>query len=100
MVHRVVSEPHSTDAPSSSTVNGSMQSPSTSTLVGDRDVGDTTNIMLTQKRIDRTHSSRTRQDHSHKRSQSRQQEQKTVGEYALHHLFNSVSERDQFKAIS
>jgi len=99
MVHHVVAEPRSTGTPSSSTANGSMHTPSISTPVGDRDVGDTTNMMLTQKRIDRTHSSRTRRDHSHQRSQSRQQEQKTVGEYALHHLFNSVSECDLPKAI-
>lgn len=98
MVHYATPERRSIDSPSS-TVNGSMHTSSTSNLVGDRDAGDTTNIMHTQKRIDRTHSSRTRRDHSHQRSQSRQQEQKTVGEYALHHLFNSVSSCDQNQTI-
>ena len=96
MVHHGSPESRSTDSPSS-TVNGSMHSLTTSTLVGDQDIGDATNITHTQKRIDRTHSDRTRRDHSHQRSQSRQQEQKTVGEYALHHLFNSVSGCDRCK---
>ncbi len=96
MAYHGAPELRSIDSPSS-TVNGSMHASSTSALVGDREVGDMTNVMLTQKRVDRTHSSRTRRDHSHQRSQSRQQEQKTVGEYALHHLFNSVSGYDRFR---
>ena len=91
MIHHGAPELRAADLPLS-TVNGSMYTSSTPTLAGDRDAGDTTNTMLTQRRIDRTHSSRTRRDNSHQRSQSRQQEQKTVGEYALHHLFNSVSD--------
>ena len=90
MIHHGAPELRAADAPLSS-VNGSMHASSTLILAGDRDAGETTNTMLTQRRLDRTHSSKTRRDHSHQRSQSRQQEQKTVGEYALHHLFNSVS---------
>lgn len=50
--------------------------------------------MLGQKRVDRAQSAKGRRGHGHHRSQSKQQhlqEQKTVCEYALHHLFNSVS---------
>lgn len=46
----------------------------------------------TVKRPERMHSGRSRRDHNHSRSQSRHhhpQESRTVGEYALHHLFNS-----------
>ena len=67
-------------------------SPSTSSA-GDRDVFDTNASLPTQKRVDRAHSSKVRRGHNHQRAHSRQhqQEQRTVGEYALHHLFNSVS---------
>lgn len=78
----------------SSTPNGSLHTSSTANLTSDRDATDAANVMLTQKRVDRTHSSKPRRSHSHQRSHSRQQhhqEQKTVSEYALHHLFNSVS---------
>jgi len=46
----------------------------------------------TAKRPERMHSGRSRRDNNHSRSQSRHhhpQESRTVGEYALHHLFNS-----------
>lgn len=46
----------------------------------------------TTKRPERMLSGRSRRDHNHSRSQSRHhhpQESRTVGEYALHHLFNS-----------
>ena len=89
-MHHGASELRPTESPAT-TVNGSMNASSTSTLVSEREPGDANNMMLIQKRVDRTHGSRARRDHSHQRSQSRQLEQKTVGEYALHHLFNSVS---------
>ena len=98
MIYHGAHEHRAADS-SSGTVDGSMHTSSTSTLVGDRDAGDIQNTMLTQRRIDRTHSSRTRREHGHQRSQSRQQEQKTVGEYALHHLFNSVSDCIQNMSI-
>ena len=98
MVHHGAPELYPTEPPPS-TVSGLVHNSSTSTLVGEREVGEITSLMLTQKRVDRTQGSRTRRDHSHQRSQSRQQEQKTVGEYALHHLFNSVSDCDQFEEI-
>ena len=53
------------------------------------------------RRPERMHSSKTRRGHDHHRSQSRHPhpqipEQKTVGEYAIHHLFNSfVAYADQ-----
>ncbi|KAL8731614.1 MAG: hypothetical protein Q9166_003302 [cf. Caloplaca sp. 2 TL-2023] len=72
-----------------STVNGS--SPLTPSSATDRDIGDGNPTALTQKRVDRTHNSRPRRTHSHQRTHSRQYhyEQRTVGEYALHHLFTS-----------
>lgn len=92
MIHRGTPERRPSDSPSV-TSNSSTNMSSASTLAGDRDVGDTSNTMFGQKRLDRTHSAKGRRGHGHHRSQSKQsiQEQKTVGEYALHHLFNSVS---------
>ncbi|KAK3678194.1 Cell morphogenesis protein PAG1 [Recurvomyces mirabilis] len=52
----------------------------------------------THRRPERMHSGRVKRSHEHNRSQSRvhgQQELKTVGEYALHHLFTSfIAEAD------
>lgn len=47
----------------------------------------------TQKRVERMHSGKNSRDYRHHRSQSRhhKEELKTVGEYALHVLFTSVS---------
>ncbi|KAK5136574.1 hypothetical protein LTR08_002588 [Meristemomyces frigidus] len=61
-----------------------------------RSFGDTT----TQRRPERMHSGRVKRSHEHNRSHSRplgaQQELKTVGEYALHHLFTSfIAEADE-----
>lgn len=79
--------------PPSATANGdSTHSSTTSTLIGDRDLAETNSPSSIQKRSDRAPTSRTRRGHSHHRSQSKHsQEQKSVGEYALHHLFNQVS---------
>ncbi|KAH8880661.1 hypothetical protein GQ53DRAFT_703628 [Thozetella sp. PMI_491] len=47
---------------------------------------------MTQRKIERMHSGRTRRDHSHHHSHSsrhHKDEQKTVGEYALHVLFTA-----------
>jgi hypothetical protein len=49
---------------------------------------------ITQKRVERMHSGRTRREHGHHHSHSRhhhKEDTKTVGEYALHVLFTSVS---------
>ena len=57
-------------------------------------MGDLGGGTLTQRRLDRTQSIKARRGHDPQRSQSRHnQEQKSVGEYALHHLFNKVSEQ-------
>ncbi|KAI9801765.1 MAG: hypothetical protein M1825_003137 [Sarcosagium campestre] len=50
-----------------------------------------------QRRLERMHSGKMRRDHSHHHSHSRlHPETKTVGEFALHHLFNSfVGAADQ-----
>ena len=62
---------------------------STSTLPEDQGIVDHELSMLTQRRIERTPSVKPRREHG--RSQSKNQpDQISVGEYALHHLFNSV----------
>ncbi|KAL9596328.1 MAG: hypothetical protein Q9219_005882 [cf. Caloplaca sp. 3 TL-2023] len=75
--------------PPASMINGS--SPLTGNAAGDKGSAHGNSATLVQRRADRTHGAKQRQGHSHQRTHSRQhhQEQKTVGEYALHHLFNS-----------
>lgn len=92
MIRRGSSLRHQNESPSG-TANGiSTHRSTTSTLIGDRDLAETNNTSLMQKRSDRTQPSRSRRGHSHHHSQSKHsQEQKSVGEYALHHLFNQVS---------
>ena len=89
--------PYFTTSPAT-TVNGSAPSySSSSTRVGEREANEIPDNMLTQKRADRVQNGRTRKDHS--RSQSKHQnlpEQIGVGQYALHHLFNSVSQHPCF----
>lgn len=93
MIHRGVSSRRPTESPSS-TANGSLHGSSTSTLIEDQDIGDVSGGTSTQRRLDRTQSVKARRGHDPQRSQSRHsQEQKSVGEYALHHLFNKVSEQ-------
>ncbi|CAG8360353.1 unnamed protein product [Penicillium salamii] len=53
----------------------------------DRDIMDTSPAALLHKRMNS--GGKTRRERSHSRSQSKHSESKTVGEYALHHLFNS-----------
>jgi hypothetical protein len=69
---------------------------SSTTLVPERasTAAENSNYMLTQKRVERMHSGRSSRDHRHHHSHSRhhhKEELKTVGEYALHVLFTSVS---------
>lgn len=51
-----------------------------------------TDIAFTQRKLERMHSGKGKRDHAHHHSHSRhhRDEQKTVGEYALHVLFTSV----------
>ncbi|KAI9713227.1 MAG: Cell morphogenesis protein PAG1 [Bogoriella megaspora] len=87
-----------------STTNGSFRSmTSVSTNNGATPTSEkasldgTLNSGTAVRRPERMHSSRTRRGHEHHRSSSRQSrhphphttERKTVGEYAIHHLFNS-----------
>jgi hypothetical protein len=62
---------------------------------GTGSVGAASDGSVSQRKPERAQSARSRKGgHHHHRSQSRHQAQhelKTVGEYALHHLFNSVS---------
>ena len=93
MINRGVSSRRPTEL-ASGTAHGSLHSSSSSTLVGDQDMGDLNGGPTTQRRLDRTQSVKGRRGHDPQRSQSRHsQEQKSVGEYALHHLFNKVSEQ-------
>ena len=78
----------------STTAHGSGSSSST-TLFGDGDASSTSSAL---KKLDRTQSIKHIKEHSHHRSRSRnQQEQKTVGEYALHHLFNKFNSQTDYK---
>lgn len=79
-------------AMSSNMSNGGSFSSST-TLVPDRPPTENSNYSMTQRRVERMHSGRSRRDHSRHHSNSRhhKEEVKTVGEYALHVLFTSVS---------
>lgn len=75
---------------------GASFSSSTSTVVPDRSSSATENgnYHTTQKRVERMHSGKSSRDHRHHHSHSRhhhKEELKTVGEYALHVLFTSVS---------
>lgn len=77
----------------SSMTSGAASFTSNTTLVPDRGSIATDITSNTQKRVERMHSGRSRRDHGHHHSHSRHHkgELKTVGEYALHVLFTSVS---------
>jgi hypothetical protein len=85
----------STPMSASSSMMGSTVFGSTSTLVPDRISTATENSSsVTQKKVERMHSHRSRREHGRHHSHSRRhynEELKTVGEYALHVLFTSVS---------
>ena len=76
----------------SSTAHGSLRSySSASTLQGERNLTDDSAAMLTQKRVDRVQNGRARREHNRSRSNKHyQSEHRSVGDYALHHLFNTV----------
>jgi hypothetical protein len=84
--------------PTMSSITSGASFISGSTQVGDRGsaAAEGSAHSLTQKRVERMHSGRNRRDHGHLPSHSRhhhKDELKTVGEYALHVLFTSVSTR-------
>jgi len=98
------------DSPATSAGAGLKKSPSMSTLHGHAANGQVLppnrsfEHPTSQRRPERMHSGRVKRTHEHQRSQSRahpqqqqqQQEPKTVGEYALHHLFTSfITEADE-----
>ena len=64
---------------------------------GERSISEASTLNASTRRPERIQSGTSKREHHHHRSQSRHhhhpQELKTVGEYALHHLFNSVSKR-------
>nr|POE51779.1 cell morphogenesis protein pag1 [Quercus suber] len=79
-------------------------SPSTSTLHGSVGVGVAPtggrnfDPAVANRRVERMHSGKMKRSHEHSQSQTRihQQELRTVGEYALHHLFTSfIAEADE-----
>jgi hypothetical protein len=64
------------------------------TMVSEKSTAVESGSTTTQKRVERMHSGRTRRENSHHHSHSRhyhKEDTKTVGEYALHVLFTSVS---------
>lgn len=92
VVHHGTSNRRPIESSTSTLVSVSNYS-STSTLIGDREQGDGSTAMSTQKKLDQGNSSKSRRGHGHHRSQSKQQfmqEPTTVGEYALQHLFDAV----------
>lgn len=92
IVHHGTPNRRPIESPSSTLIATSNHS-STSTLGGDREQGDGSAMMNTQKKLDRGNSGKGRRGHNHHRSQSKQQfmqEPTTVGEYALQHLFEAV----------
>lgn len=94
MGHQDLPDPPIGNQPPVITNNSTPTYAVTSNLVNDRDGHDVTNATLTQRRIERMHSGKVRREHAHHHSHSKPHhhtpEWKTVGEYALHHLFNSV----------
>ena len=81
---------------STMTLNAAMQTPSASSN-GDRSATIANDNV--PKRSDRTHTSKSRSGHHHYRSHSKHsQEQKSVGEYALHHLFQKVCPNISFES--
>lgn len=93
MSHIENSDRRPSDSPASATSASLHSYTSAATLIGDPESVETHNPTLTQRNIDRAHSVKARREHSHHRGHSKHhhpQELKTVGEFALHHLFNSV----------
>jgi hypothetical protein len=89
-------DPTFASAMSISSMTSGTSFSSSSTLLPERGPTPTENNSTTssQKRVERMHSGRSRRDHGHHPSHSRhhqKEELKTVGEYALHVLFTSVS---------
>ncbi|KAL8807273.1 MAG: hypothetical protein Q9182_000778 [Xanthomendoza sp. 2 TL-2023] len=80
-----------------STVNAST--PPTPKSTTEREIGDGDHTTTTQRRADRIHNGRPRRAPSHQRVHSRQhhQEQKTVSECALDHLFFLFVEKANLK---
>lgn len=89
IIHHGAPDVRPRDSPSSA-VNGS--SPIFPNTASEKDNPNGTPSTTSQRRVDRAHTGKSRRGQPHQRTHSRQhhQEQKTVGEYALHHLFTSV----------
>ncbi|KAK3716197.1 Cell morphogenesis protein PAG1 [Vermiconidia calcicola] len=95
------------DGPTYTSVPSLKKSPSMSVLhsstpnASSLSVNRSFEANTSQRRPERMHSGRVKRGHEHQRSQSRTQVQqghelKTVGEYALHHLFTSfIAEADE-----
>jgi hypothetical protein len=87
-------DPAFPSAMSISSITSGASFSSNTTLIPERGSTATDGTSNTQKRVERMHSGRSRRDHGHHHSYSRHHhkgELKTVGEYALHVLFTSVS---------
>ncbi|KAH0545522.1 hypothetical protein FGG08_000353 [Glutinoglossum americanum] len=81
------------ELPSSLSLHSRPNGSTSSNMIGSTLTGGSSNGTVTQKKMERMQSGgKTRREHGHHHSHSRhhhQTEQKTVGEYALHVLFNS-----------
>ena len=62
---------------------------STTTLNPEHNPSNGGENFITQKRIEQIKEGKPRRDHHRSQSKHQQPEQRSVGEYALHHLFNS-----------
>lgn len=92
MVRRQASVRYPGDSPITIGKSSTHVPSSSATSNGEHDSGDTIEGTLAQKRVDRAQNGKSRSGHSHHHSQSKHNhDQKSVGEYALHHLFNRVS---------
>lgn len=102
MSHIDTSDRRPSDSPASATSASLHSYTSPTTLLRDPEFVETNNATVTQRNIDRTHSVKARREHSHHRGHSKHhhsQELKTVGEFALHHLFNSVGSHRYFGVL-
>lgn len=86
-----------------STLTASSMAQMSSTLgsMGDRSMKDSIHTTATRSHLERMHSSKSKRDIPHSRSQSRAAQAppdvKTVGEFALHHLFTAFVSQANIK---
>lgn len=99
MSHIDTSDRRPSDSPASATGASLHSYNSPTTLIRDPEFVETNSATVPQRNTDRTNNVKARREHSHHRGHSKHhhpQELKTVGEFALHHLFNSVGSHRSF----